>query len=74
MINLRETLGLYSLAQVHTIFRPERMSDSAGSEVTQQLMGAETSGLEIGQKDIPGATDYDIIYFLTVFIKREQVI
>ena len=29
------------------MFRPGRMGDSAGPKVTQQLMGAETSGLEI---------------------------
>ena len=29
------------------MFHPGRMGDSAGSEVTQQLMKAETSGLDI---------------------------
>ena len=51
MINLRETCvipletwGLFSLASVHNV--PGRLGDSAGSEVTQQLMAAEISGLE----------------------------
>ena len=38
------------------MFCPGSIGDSAGSEVTQQLMGAETSGLEIVH--IPGGPNH----------------
>ena len=36
------------------MFRPGRTGDSAGSKVTQQLMGAETSGLKISVPYVGG--------------------
>ena len=72
MVNLRETCdfsletqGLYSLAKVHNMFCPGRMGDSAGSKVTQQLMGAETFFLEIG-------AHYDVTVMITVHFNSAE--
>ena len=44
------------------MFRPGRIGDSAGSKVTQQLMGAETSGLEIEPKADPFKVKKDMLH------------